>query len=461
MSLVPNLCGADRRPSSPSRRLFKESESVSPIVALGGWLLVGVGLTVLAGCGEDSQPSQTEPPIQVEPTFCEHDVDLTSSYAFDAVGIHYEIPAGKTPTVPGGTSVAFDWVGMACTGTDANGADIARSPAGFRYRLLPLETTWRSLAPSVMSVTYPAAQLDNEAYRFEVAAINAREAFGPIVVREFEWNAPPETQFSQFVFPGETESQSVFFAAGEQGLPIEEYEPVRSGDTLSVTAQGVSLWALPTGNDPDGEPGDDGIAAMQVRLLDGPGLWEDVTVGQPFAKDNIYTEEGQDGYILTARAVDKYGRADATPDTVLFFVNRAPRFRVQGVVGGQPFSQSPAPGDVLSLKSLPSSTELEARFLGFDPDALNASRQLLEFSYRFAKYPGPDGKPSDKSYFSDWQAGNPTTGAWETTLSIEDGQREFLAGDFELLVRVRENRSSSLERLGRRVTEQRIPFRIE
>ncbi len=260
---------------------------------------------------------------------------------------------------------------------------------------------------------------------------------------------------------GAADSVEFFLAdAIEDGQ--EEYVAFFDGDTLPVVTSGVRIVGEVTGYDPDALDGVGTVSEYQARLVDDTGRHQTLGPDRIFRAERLYTD--RQSYKLECRARDAQNRW-STPSTLGFFVNFPSRFVTETVLRGQPFLQSPLPGEVLQVAS--GDSILTVEFAVNDPDRTSPSEtgQRIEWRYKFDRYPAEAGGTGAETFFSGWVEGDRLgrfrTPRQEVIPLILQIRGPFVSGDYTLTMQAREFRPSSERILGKRVSTRKVSFRIE
>jgi hypothetical protein len=379
------------------------------------------------------------------------EVDVYRALAFGPHGERKNLtsqdPDFPTDTIPTGWGVSFAW-----TGSDG---DVAIEPDGsvvqvgqiarFYYRLLPVESEF--LGGSILDTarTYEPSFFDRfpkgSVYAFNVGAVDDGGLSGSgRETRTFVWNRDPVSRIQRAVRPGTSDSVASFVA--DDSLYF-------SGDTIPLPRQG---GALPTvrirakAYDPDPVNGDATVASMESRLITGAifNSW----LSLPIGTEVEYSSNKTGDYVAMVRSTDRLERVEGTPDSVLYYVNFAPRFITR--LDSLGFEQHPMPGDVFTMTDLVTNN-LACRFWVNNPDA--ATGEQIRYGVRFES-------DFDRELRSqvDSQQTLPSTIVYQYAARPISGWRP---GAFKLIVLAEDNRQSGGESArGIRFTERVVPFTV-
>jgi hypothetical protein len=147
------------------------------------------------------------------------------------------------------------------------------------------------------------------------------------------------------------------------------------------------------------------------------------------------------------RSVDQLERVEGTPDSVVFYVNFAPRFLTRR---DSTFVQFPMPGDVFQLADL-LANDLTVNFLVENIDA--AVGELIRYGVRFESDFDREPRPQAETL----QA-VPTGIPYTVVVRPVTGWR---VGEYSLIVLAEDNRMSGGESSrGIRATERAVPIRV-
>jgi hypothetical protein len=259
-----------------------------------------------------------------------------------------------TDTVPSGWSVDFAWSGFDC--------DVALRPDGsvdtvgsvdhYLYHLSPLELNEIGGTIADTAASYPAAVLTSRVYTLLVRAVDDAGFAGlDPAVRSFVWNRDPQTWWTRRAIPGNPAPVSVFFADTlGTAQDLEDYDPFTSGDTLPARSGGIRIWSKVESFDPDDPTGSGQNVAWQARVIQDTGFWQGLTTDRIFRSSQPLNQGHSLGpWILMCRAKDAFGRWDGTPDTLLFYINKSPRFVTEWEEGGETVEQIPQPDQVIEI----------------------------------------------------------------------------------------------------------------
>ncbi len=395
-------------------------------------------------------------------------------------------PLSPRDTVPAGWGVRFAWSGSDCDRAVLPGGDtmtVGRI-VGYDYKLVPVEQNAVVVGELDTEVSYQPERLRSDLFEMRVRSRDdAGLASTDPAVRHFVWNRDPETRFCRELLPGGTDSVKVFYATtGEDSA--QSYTPYVHGDTLRLTSDGVLLHACVQAVDPD-PPHE--IVSVQARLVKDAAFWIDLEPDRIFrVQQRQYTGD----YYLMARSLDRRDRWDGTPDTIVFHVNRAPRFldtwidytnfpaeihRAQRPAAGRTY---PVPRRLVGGEAVPADT-LRGRFGAYDPDFAWPTQFTIELNYRFERYPTAGGPREELFLRPLWVKGaapNPQNPSWpmdpdtmavtfsmqvlgSTALTLASGE-PFREGDYVLYVEIREAYQSDADRYGYRHNVRRVPFRL-
>ncbi len=334
-----------------------------------------------------------------------------------------------TDTVPAGWSTCFEWRGEDC--------DVILNPDGTVDQIGSIQRYFYSLSPLQFSDAggtindttqcYESDQLSSGPFFLRVRAIDDA-GFGGLdpTVRSFVVNCDPNSWFDRIYDKDLGDSVAVVFAdsTGETG----EFLPLRDGDTLPLPQTGVDIMGRVRGADKDGF-----IARYQVRIPSVSARYRTLVSSDPtFLYERLTTGD----YVIQGRTIDNLERSDGTPAELTFYVNRAAKFVDEAPAVD--FVQRPMEGETLAIGDDP--TTMLLRFLAIDPDRLNATRNLVQYAWKFDFYPAAQGGIVRETFFSDYQNGNAVTrgGAWEAEVSLQDPDNQFIPGEYQLTVRARE-----------------------
>lgn len=373
-------------------------------------------------------------------------------------------------TIPSGWSASFAWRGEDCDAVireDGVIDTIGRIERYF-YKLAPREVSERGGAISDTAAFYDASVLSSQSYYLFVRPVDDAGFSGlEPAVRSFTWNLDPQSHFSRALLPGFSDSVSVcYIDTTGLNLPLDQFVPFAGGDTLGLPESGVGirLWARVEGVDPDDPTGAGAIFARQARVIQDTGLWEDVPEDSIYYADGLFTD--RNGWKLMCRVQDRYGRYDGSPDSIVFYVNFAARFLRNWTVGGVEYTQSPLPGEVITVT--PGQTELPIRFAARDPDGVRGVSDL-EFRYKFDRYPVPNSSgTAQEAQFGDWVRGSRgdqsvLAAAGDLTapylVRLADPRHWFVPGEYTLRIQTEEFRGSD-PTLGKRIAARVVRFTI-
>ena len=208
------------------------------------------------------------------------------------------------------------------------------------------------------------------------------------------------------------------------------------------------------------------IFERQARVIQDTGLWEDVPADSFYYADGLFTD--RNGWKLMCRVRDRYGRYDGSPDSIVFYVNRAARFLRNWTVQGVEYTQTPLPGEVITVT--PGQTELPIRFAALDPDGTRGTSDL-EFRWKFDRYPVAGGSgTAQEAQFGDWVRGSrgssgsvlaPATDVTAPFLvRLADPRHWFVPGEYTLRIQTEEFRTSESQVLGKRISTRVVRFTI-
>jgi hypothetical protein len=374
--------------------------------------------------------------------------------------------AAATDTIPAGWSVSFAWTGSDCdVALESDGTiDTVGSVDHYLYHLSPLEVTEIGGTAADTAVSYPATILGSKQYTLFVRAVDDAGFAGlDPAVRSFVWNRDPEAHWSRALLPGRPDSVSVFYADTlGTAQSLDDYEPFTSGDTLPALRSGIPIWGRVRGFDPDDPTGSGQPVAFEARVVEDTDFWHGIGPSRIFTSgSNLNQERGGNGWRLMCRCQDRYGRWDGTPDTLVFYINRAPRFITEWTIGDQSFAQSPQPGQVVQVE--PGQLTIPVLFRAIDPDPRVASRNLVEYRYKFDSYTLPGVGTYRETFYQPAAGGIPgdsRTGVWSDEIVLQEPDRPFQTGTYRLSVIVQESRPNQPE-LGQRPVRRTIDFTIE
>lgn len=410
---------------------------------------------------------------------CAPEVTFTQSEAISPTGERMQItstdPRTPTDTIPAGWSVSFCWEGFDCDIAllEDGSLDTVGSIDHYLYHLSPLELSDIGGTIADSCAVYPASQLRSDAsYTMFVRAVDDAQFAGlDPAVRTFIWNKDPISRWQRYLFEGDTDSSAVFYADTVDGeIPFEEWVPFTSGDTLPMRArEGIKVQGRLTGWDPDDPTGRNEVVRYQARLVTNTGFWTDLPVEDPVFRNSesqrIYTENSSSGWKLQGRTQDRLGRWDGSPETIVFFVNKAARFVQEAEIFGVEFTQMPPTGGVVQIE--PGALEIPVRILAIDPDPFRANRNLVNYRYKLDQYIDLNGNQRTETFFGDGViqsspgSVNLTTGIWTGTIGLANGN-PFQPGPHVLEVEATEYRSNATEEnLGVREVRYTIPFTVE
>jgi hypothetical protein len=369
-----------------------------------------------------------------------------------------------TDTVPAGWSVEFAWTGSDCDKEITPEGDTTQvgQVVSYTYHLTPFELSYVGGEASDTMAAYAADRLTNSTY---VMYVRARDDAGlsglDPVLRTFVWNKDPVTYFyNPDAAPGSPDTSGVIFISttGQDG----EYSPHAAGDTLPLTIGGVTVRAYVRAYDPD-PPFQ--IVAYNARLVRDSGFWIDITERRLYDWSNDPLRPHYTGnYYMMARAQDKWGRWDGTPDTLTFYVNFGPRWVGQWQTNDQVnYRQRPMPGGEYRA---PNADTLRVYFAATDPDGSDVSGYRgVELQYRFDKFPLPGGGSGSESFFYRMPKLGVKSGDkyyWDQPDTLWSNGR-FIPGDYTMTVQVKEAYSTDelRQRYGTRINEKTINFKLK
>lgn len=376
-----------------------------------------------------------------------------------------------TDTIPSGWSVSFAWRGEDCDAVirEDGIVDTVGRIERYFYKLAPREVSERGGAISDTTAFYDASVLGSQSYYLFVRPVDDAGFSGlEPAVRSFTWNLDPVASFSKALLPGYSDSVSVcYIDTTGLNLPLDQFVPFAGGDTLALPQSGVGirLWARIRGYDPDDPTGAGSIFERQARVIQDTGLWQTVPGDTIFYADQLFTD--RNGWKLMCRVRDRYGRYDGTPDSIVFYVNRAARFQKNWTLQGVEYTQTPLPGEVITVT--PGQTELPIRFAAHDPDGTRGVSDL-EFRWKFDRYPVPNSNgTAQEAQFGDWvrgaRAGDVSilAPAGDVTapfiVRLADPRHWFVPGEYTLRVQTEEFRSGD-SALGKRISTRVVRFTI-
>lgn len=373
-------------------------------------------------------------------------------------------PVAPTDTIPAGWGVRFTWAGSDC--------DRAISPegrvvtvghvTGFDSKLGPVEMNWNKGSATDTLAIYEPSKMRSDLFEMRVRARDdaGLTGFDP-AIRTFVWNYDPVTSFTRSLVPGHPDSVQAFLASssGSGG----EYLPYAEGDTLPLTAVGVTIRADVRAIDPDPPYL---VVAVEARLVRDADFWT------PLKPDLIFTDRDlthfTGDYRLMARSRDANDRWDGTPAEIRFAINKMARFREAWTESGLPVNQRPVDGGVYTSGGYDT---LGVRCAAFDPDNIPL-KSRLEFTYRWESFPLPGGREGSESDFTlAWANGSYTDA--DAVFSMRGARLPgtapdapgpiFLPGSYVLIVRAREsyNNPDDRERMGSRIAERVVRFRLQ
>ncbi len=371
-----------------------------------------------------------------------------------------------TDTIPFGWDVRFGWTGEdsdLALNTDGT-VDTVGHITGYTYHLVPLEMNYIGGEFSDSVAYYGADRLSSGNHTMFVRARDdaGLSSLDP-AVRTFVYNMDPVTYFTrEAVEEGSADSFKAFYANVVSPDP-EDYAPYAQGDTLPLTAQGVRTYANIRAYDPD-HPHE--ILRYQARQIRDAGFWVDLGSDQVFRQTRSqYTGT----YRLMCRSMDFHGRWDGTPDTIVFHVNRPPRFTQVWEDRNGSQEQRPLPGATYSRADgdfFPADTVMVARVAAYDPDPFPGLG--VEFRYRFSTYPlEGGGQGSETRYLSSWMRGRPTVFGSSIYQLLDlackkQNRRPFHPGRYVLAIQARDYYADDTARqsFGARTTERFVEFHV-
>jgi hypothetical protein len=374
-------------------------------------------------------------------------------------------------TIPSGWGLHFVWSGTDCdraATTEGQVEDVGQV-VGFDHKLVPIELNWVQGTARQNSVIYGPGDLRSDTYEMRLRARDdAGLTSSDPAVRTFVWNYDPVTSFARALLPERPDSVEVFTASltGVAG----EYLPYTDGDTLPLTASGVTIEATVRAFDPD-PPYQ--IAAVQARLVRDADFWTELGPNRVFSSGNRLNYTGD--YRLMARSLDGLGRWDGSPVVIRFSVNQTARFLDSWDGPSGTVRQRPVEGGVYAASGLDTlMVLLAARDPDFSP---RVNPNGLEFISRWGSYPLPGGRQGTEAlFYAGWATGNFISGSSNAfrlpapmqtvRLPIQAPGAPplvFIPGEYVLVVQAREafTTPENRERYGYRVAERSIRFRLQ
>lgn len=379
------------------------------------------------------------------------EVELLRAVAFGPQGesrtLTSESADFPTDTIPTGWGVSFAW-----TGRDG---DVAIEPDGrviqvgevsrFFYRLLPVESEYLGGSVTDTSQTYLPGFFNRfpqgSVYAFNVRAVDDGGLSGTgRVTRSFVWNRDPVSRIQRALRPGTSDSVASFFSGDSLYV---------SGDTLPLPVAGGPLPSVryrATAYDPDPIDGDHSVASMESRSVTGAifNSWMPLPVGTEVELATLPTGD----YVAMVRSVDRLDRVEGTPDSVLLYVNFAPRFVTRR--DDLNFVQHPLPGDVFTMADV-TQNGLTCNFLVGNQDATTGEQ--IRYGARFES----DFDRELRSQAATQQT-LPMNIVYQVIASPVAGWRP---GAYRLIILAEDNRQSGGESArGIRSKERIVPFTV-
>lgn len=370
----------------------------------------------------------------------------------EAFGPHGEVvpitstnPEQPTDTIPTGWGVRFRWAGAdgdVAYASDGTVVHVGRVDK-FLYRLLPIESQFLGGSLTDTSAAYGADYFSRfplgSVYSFDTRAVDDAGLSGSgTETRSFVWNQDPVTRFTRCATDLPSDSMTCFKVGTATYF---------EGDTIPLPIDpGVGF---PDGvfrasaYDPDPIDGSShAVQSLEWRFTTGVVLpqW------QTFTRDEDLVIESLKGgdYLVMARSIDMLGRADGTPDTIVFYVNYSPRFITQ--VEDPPFQQFPMPGDQLTLSQIGDTLRVHLWLNDVD----QSTSEKIKVSYRFdseneAFYRGAKLRKSGRA----------------STIGVVPEGGYFSAKEYVLRIRAEDNgQAGGGDRGTTRVVYRVIPFTV-
>ncbi len=378
------------------------------------------------------------------------DVEFLEAVAFGPGGEEFELtsenPDFPTDTISTGWGVRFRWTGSdgdVAIGPDGSVIQVGRVDKFF-YRLLPIESEYLGGSLMDTSAVYGGDFFERfprgSAYAFNARAIDDGGLSGSgSVTRSFVWNRDPETRLTRCEHPDGSGLKPCFDVSGRTYF---------SGDTLPLPSPKAGVDSFPsprftaTAFDPDPLDGDPSVASMEWRYSTGAIFtsWKEFEPGSSVRLLGLATGD----FLAMVRSIDRLDRVEGTPDTLLFFVNFAPRFVTRSEDGL--FVQTPLPGDMIPLSGLADS--LVCRFMVDNPD--EGIVEKIRWGYRFE---GSENEFGFRYY-------SPVSGSVPYQFRAMPLSGRFRVGSYVIRIRVEDNRQVGGDDRGSRSAERVVHFQV-
>ncbi|MBD3160504.1 MAG: hypothetical protein GF346_00160 [Candidatus Eisenbacteria bacterium] len=351
-------------------------------------------------------------------------------------------PFFPTDTIPTGWGVRFSWTGFdddVMLDPLGNVVHVGRV-ASFSHRLLPVESEFLGRTLADTAQTYGPEFFNRfpqgDRYAFDVRAIDDGGLSGSgTVTRSFVWNRDPISRITRCLAPNGIDSLTCFVSGDTSYF---------SGDTLPLPTGNEDFPFVEfsaTATDPDPVDGDPSIADLEWRRVTGAIIspWNSLAGGETARLDRLVTGN----YIAMVRATDRLGRTEGTPDSVVFYVNFAPRF----ITSTESFQQTPLPGDTYSRSEL-EAEGLTTRFLVENKDAFYSER--VRYGVRLDTPFGRDVRAHHRRSLPDGFV-------YESTVRADTS---WTPGSYVLHVVAEDNRQQGGQSRGIRSATRSVPFTV-
>ena len=198
-----------------------------------------------------------------------------------------------------------------------------------------------------------------------------------------------------------------------------------------------------TAYDPDPIDGDHSVAQMEWRLVVGMiiNTWKTLLSGEPVLIENLKTGS----YVAMVHSVDRLGRVEGTPDSVVFHVNFTPRFITEL---GPNRQQDPMPNDVFTVSQL-RSAGLICSLKVSNPDGSRQEKISYGLRLQFQGQ-GPEPYYHHRETLKDYKYYTP----------IVQADTAWTPGNYLLHVRAEDNKQDGGGLRGSRSRVRSVPFTV-